>query len=227
MTYNHINQVVYGLGREELSSISTVGDLVNLIADRIHKLRVKRNPTFDVLSHAPPHINQPIHPATPEVVELSAPFLEQTNQLNAKQKDFQGRKRQLANIIEDVTPAIATIMASRTPLSSDTAVPGSSQVSSTCVGAQPVRVDVRDHGTFFVRAKPKMKSYRAPTLKTLKDVSATSVNSVGLSNDNFKTQFWNLQQTLVEEFHRHLQDTRSDTQCGVRFCLDRTTKARR
>ena len=227
VTYEHINQVIYGLRQEELLGVSSVPDLISLIANRIHKLRVKRNPTFDVLSHAPLHTDQQVHPATPEVVELAAPFLEQTSRLNATQKDFKSRKRQLASIIDEATPAIATIMASRAPLTAGASGSASHDLNSVCSGAQPVRVDVRDHGTFFVRAKPKMKSYRTPTLKTLKDVGASCVNVIGLSNSNFKDQFWNLKQTFVDEFYKHLKETQSDVQNGVRFCLDRTTKARR
>ena len=223
VTYEHISQVVYGVGREELLSISSVAELIGLIADRMHRLRVKRNPTFDVLTQAPTHTNQQVHPASPEVIELAAPFIQQTKILNAKQNDFKSRKRQLANLIEDATPAIATIMASRAPLAAGAS---SADSRSACSSAQPVRVDVRNHGTFFVRAKPKMKSYRAPTLKTLKEVGADTFSELGLSDANFKTQFLNLQQAFIDEFSKHLKNARCDTQDGVRFCLDKTTKAR-
>ena len=213
VTYQHIHDVVNAIGDQDLQSLHDVNGLTQLIATRIHQVRTKKTPAFDVVNPT----NRAVRNAPDDMCARFDDLQRTAQELDKERLALKTRKENLKSAISEATVGVSRLMQNR-------------RLNGGGVNdapSKPIRVDVRGRGTFFVREKAAIAKSRPQTKQMIFDFAKAATHATGLTDSNFKLQFTDRKALVVQAMYDEMVERKADQSSRgdeLRYTLDCSTK---
>lgn len=196
VSYQILREVVGGLSDEELRADKSA--LVRLLCDRIHVRRTKTNATF--------HVAPGVGKDDARAAALYDDMCKLRHRISEVHAQTQPRICELKTVIANATASVDEAM----------------KIKALQAGGrpEPIRVDVPNGDTYFVRSKPVAAPIRAETKKEIGEVLTAALDSeTSLSRE----------QLLYQVSGGFVSAKREKKQAAnaLRYTLDKSTKRRR
>lgn len=230
VTFQNVNNVVEGIGIGDLRTIATLEQLKQVVSDRIHQLRVVKTPTFNITNKAPKtHTGDKISVCSSELKRAVEQYETVDQKIKQRRTGLADKCTELNEIISRSTQDVADFMQNRAANGTTSSLlDGSNEFSPTSAPAPaPVRVDIAQRGTYFVRQKTSRTPCRPETIKKIVAMTEKTFSDLDADRLNFRTWFEQNRGQVARKLFDNLVEERRNTATGdVRFALDKTTTNR-
>jgi hypothetical protein len=233
VSFKNVSDVVEGLSAADLRRVANLGHLQTVISDRIHQLRVVKTPSFEIIDKAPKRLaGGSVAAGSADLGRIVNQYETLTKRIKQTRDGLSEKRSELTQIINRSSQDVAEFMQSRAQPDTSAGLLQAGEDVSPSPEVQrnapaPVRIDISQRGTYFVRQKTCRAPSRPETVKRI--VATTEKTFVDLNADrqNFREWFANHRGQIARKLFDNLVEERKNTGTGeVRFALDKTTRNR-